>query len=506
MTDAIIGIDAGSSSVKVVAYAINGETLCKSQQPVEVLVPKAGWAELDLPAYWDATARALREVTSRVHSVLGIGLSTTAPTTILFDEALGPLRPGITYLDNRAHRELESVEESLPKDQDYFDLVGNRLGLSTCAAANVQWVRRKEPEIWNAVHRIGFLNSYLSARFTGQALIDWTHASYSGLYSLHERPTQWSDALLGAHEIDRDLLFDIQPPYRAAGYVTDSAARETGLSDGIPVANGSADTAAAAFGLGVIYGQDAFESVGTSGVLSFVLDEPLFDPVFLNRRHVLGDRWLAHGAMSMSGGSVDWARRNVWPELTDLTSFEELAQESVPGANGTIFLPYLSGERSPIWDSDANGAWLGLTRSTSRADMARAVFEAGAYAMRQIMVRARERWNWTANVLLGVGGGAKSSLWNQIKADVLRLSYQPAVAGDAAAYGAALLGGIAAGIFEGPEDPRIVHPAGGAGVIHPQGPHVCTVYDAMFEIYNAAYEPLSETMHGLANEKRNTDM
>ncbi|HHY92042.1 MAG TPA: hypothetical protein GX511_01715 [Firmicutes bacterium] len=278
--------------------------------------------------------------------------------------------------------------------------------------------------------------------------------------------------------------------------MTKAAAQATGLTPGLPIALGCADTAAAAFALGLSKQGDAFESAGTSDVLTFCLEEPDFDAAFLNRAHVLPGRWLAHGAMSTTGGAVEWLCSKAFPELASAAEVEAQAARSVPGAHGVVFLPYLAGERSPVFDPAARGLWLGLRRDTTRADLVRAVYEGIAFGLRQILNQAERHWNFSVESVPCVGGGAMSSLGLRVRADVLGLTCRSVAFPHVAALGAALLGGIAAGVFSGPEDPALPFLRTSTAAVHPD-PQNKTVYDQLFQVYDRLYPALVEAMHAL---------
>ncbi len=501
MTEVLVGIDAGTSGVKVTAFSPDGTLLHREQRPASVIHPSLDRAELNLELYWDSICDALRSTCRQFPAVAGVGIATTTPTTILFDKDLNPLGNGILYMDNRATGELQEVEKIYGGRGAYFLRMGNRLSVSTCAAVNLRWLQQNEPERWKAASHAGYLNSFIAAKLTGQAAVDYTTASYSGLYPLTESGSDWDQELLEVFGLDKGKMLPLLSAAEKVGTVKSEAAQSTGLPEGTPVAAGSADTAAAAFALGQNQSGDAFESAGTSGVISFVLDKPNFNAAFMNRRHIVENRWLAHGAMSMSGGSLFWAINNVWPELKSVENLEKEAAKSTPGSKGILFLPYLAGERSPIWNPDACGNWFGMTRTTERRDMIRAVFEASAYAMLQLVEEAEKSWKWRPTSLVGVGGGVKSSLWNRIKADVLNMEYSACENSDAAALGAALMGGTAAGVFKGSDDPALPKLTDNLDSILPDEKTFDT-YIKMYQIYSSLYPRLESSMRTLAGIRR----
>lgn len=497
MTDVLLGIDAGTSSVKVCAFDGAGKLLAKAQRSVPVVTPFPLWVEIDLERYWELVTEAIREVTGRVGAVGAIGLSTTCPTTVVLDREGNPLRPGIVYLDGRAD---ELVREVAGSDAvAYQRRTGNRASPSTCWAANLLWLQRHEPAVWSRVHQACMLNGFIGLRLTGVLGLDPTQASYSGLMDVRAAEPALSGELLRLWQIDRELLPPLRSGAELLGGITNNAASRTGLAAGTPVALGVADTVAAAFATGMRSKGDAFESVGTSGVITFCLDRPDFDSCFLNRYHILPGRWLAHGAMSTLGACFGWLQSKVWPEVRSLPELERMAQESVPGANGLVFLPYLAGERSPIWDAEASAAWIGLRLSHTRADMVRAVFEGAAFGLRQILQRAESQWNWHPEQLVGVGGGAHSRFWAQIKADVLQLEYGMADFTDASALGAALLGGVACRRYTGLSDPALPVIRAASQYIKPGPRERCETYDRQFAVFAALYPALAASMHQLGS-------
>ncbi|MDN3523584.1 xylulokinase [Halomonas ramblicola] len=502
MSKVLLGIDAGTSAVKVCAFTPEGRLRAKAQRAVSLVTNQPRWVELDLERYWQLVIEAVKEVANQVAEVSGIGFATTCPTLVLLDKALNPVRLGVSYLDNRACDTLQGLAERLGGEDAAFGATGNRMSSSTFSAATLNWVMEHEPETWARVHHVGFLNSFLAARLTGELATDPTQASYSGLFCAREPGTNWDAELMDAAGIRAEKMVPIRPPEEAVGGVSPATARLTELRAGTPVATGAADTAAAAFALGINQSRTAFESAGTSGVVTFCLDEPEFDKAFLNRRHIIPGLWLAHGAMSTVGGAFGWILKEVWPELHSLDKLEELAAESPPGSNGVVFLPYLAGERSPLWDPNASGAWIGLCLGSRRADMIRAVFEGTAYGLLQNVRRAEQQWNWRPHRMLSVGGGARSRFWLQIKADILGIEFSQSHTKDAAALGAALLGGVAGGVFNGVEDPRLPTAHSECGAILPSRDERCLeTYRRMATIYDGLYPALADSMGSLAGFK-----
>ncbi len=498
MTETFLGIDAGTSAIKVCAFDAQGTLLKKVQRVVPVITPYPRWAEIDLNRYWQLLLEALRELTAQVGPVSAVGLSTTCPTTILLDEQRQPVRHAMVYLDGRADGMVRDIAG--PDAVALLARTGNRASTSTCWAANLRWVRQHEPETWQRVRSVCMLNSFLAMRMTGELAIDPTQASYSGLMDVRRPEARWDEGLLALWDVPAACLPPIVRGSDCLGRITPQAAGATGLPVGAPLALGVADTASAAFALQLRDNGQAFESVGTSGVITFCMDQPDFEASFLHRHHVYPNRWLAHGAMSTLGGSFGWLQTNIWPEVKSLAELERLAQESLPGSNGLIFLPYLAGERSPIWDSAASAAWIGLRLGHTRGDMVRAVFEGTAFGLRQIMELAHRKWGLKPQRMVGVGGGSHSRFWAQIKADILRLEYGTTEFLDAGALGAALLGAMAGGYFSGLQDERLPTVKISSQWVRPSSAQPHDVYQRHFDVFTRLYPALSDSMHALGQE------
>ncbi|MCX7265096.1 MAG: XylB [Betaproteobacteria bacterium] len=498
MNEVLLGIDAGTSAIKVCAFDAKGSLLKKVQRFVPIITPYPLWAEIDLQRYWELLVQALHEVSMQTGPITSVGLSTTCPTTIFLDKNLKPLRHAMVYLDGRSDEIIGKVTGS---DMLAFQKIsGNRASTSTCWAANLNWVKENEPEVWNKVHKVCMLNSYIAMRLTGNLAIDPTQASYSGLVDVQQTRPQWSEKLLALWDTPANFLPPLLEGSQLVGCITSEVSNQIPIASGVPVALGVADTAAAAFAMQLYESGQVFESVGTSGVISFCLDQPDFELGFLNRYHVYPSRWLAHGAMSTLGGSFGWLQSKIWPEVQSLAELERLAQESLPGSNGLIFLPYLAGERSPIWDAQASAAWIGLRLAHNRADMIRAVFEGTAFGLRQIMDLAQAKWGLHPAKLVGVGGGSHSRFWAHIKADILQLDYGMTEFQDASALGAAMLGGVASGYFSGLQDNALPCVKVSSQWVKPsKAPHIET-YKHHFDIFTRLYPVLSESMHFLGQK------
>ncbi|MCC8189088.1 MAG: XylB [Planctomycetes bacterium] len=506
MPTILLGIEAGTGVVKACAFTPDGDVVGKAQRPVPIATPHPTWAELDLETYWQAVLYAAREAVRGLGDVTAVGIAATCPTTVFLDDQFRPLRPGILYLDRRSDEYVRRFAEAHGGPEAVLRRTGNHPYSSTCWLGNAAWLREREPAMWARTRHIGLLGSFLLYRLTGAFVVDWTQACYSGGFDSHRPEAGWQTDLLAGWGVEERQLAELRPPYQPCGRVRPEVADDLGSAQGAVVAAGASDTAAAAFAVGLRDRGEVLETSGTSGVVTFCLDRPDFDGAFMNRCHVFPGRWLAHGAMSTLGGAFAWCRNKIWPDTVSVAELEKLAAESPAGANGLIFLPYLAGERSPIWDPDASGVWIGLRLDSTRADMIRAVFEGAAYGLRQMMERAAAQWHLQPTRVLSVGSGSRSRFWVQIKREVMGIEYDVSEKPDAAAWGAALLGGIAAGVYTGPDDAAIPF------LIANRKPPATSrsermrlndrerkrAYDRAFAIYEKLYPALREAMHDLS--------
>ena len=507
MGEVFLGVDAGAGLVKACAFARDGTVLGKAQKPVQLATPHPAWAEIDLERYWRAVLAASRDALKNAGPPSAVGIASNCPTTVFLDSRFNPIRPGILYLDRRSDALVRCFAEELGGGDALFRRLGNHPFSSTCWLGNARWLAENEPSIWKQVRHVCLLGTFLVKRMTGAYVLDHTQASFSGGFSIHDPEAGWEDDLLAWWGIEPKMLPKLGQSHERAGTLRADVAAEMGAAPGAVVAFGAADSAAAALAANLRCAGDVLETGETAGVVTFGLERPDFNPVFMNRCHIFPGRWLAHGAMSTLGGAFAWLKNKIWPDIVSIAELELLAAESPPGANGLIFLPYLAGERTPIWDPRASGTWVGLRLDTTRADMIRAVFEGSAFALRQILEIARKQWGRPPGRILSVGGGPRSRFWSRLKREILGAEYVTADKADASAWGAAILGAVAGGFFKSLEDSEIFFLGAGSSVT-PSSSSFSermrqgdiqrkAVYDNAFSVYCDLYPALRPFMHSL---------
>ena len=505
-----LSLDAGTSGVKASLFTADGVCRGECSAPVNILTPRPGWSELDLEQVWEAVVKTTRDlVTSREagRRVVGIGLSVASPTVVAVDSTGLALSNGLTYADSRAQVRLDRISEQVG-EEGYRQLTGNRLALSLCSAAAMLHLA---DEVGTSGRlRTGHLNSYLACRLTGRWVMDWTNASFTGLVNLRT-PGEWLQEACEALEFPTRLLPELVAPWEPIGRLSAEAAAKLGLGRSVVVVAGAADTACSAYGVGCVGAGDVFESAGTSGVLTVCHAQPPGSPLFLNRAHVVPSRWLSHGAMSAAGAAVRWLRDAIFlsvgpgsSEADDYAWINAEAAKSVSGAGGVVFLPYLLGERTPVWDPGARGAWVGMSIRTGRHDLIRAVLESVGYSMRQMLEIEEIQQGLEVEEVLIVGGGARNRLWTQIKADITGKRYRKAGEVESASRGAAMLAAVGLGAHD---DVWAASAAIGSPESEPveptTDPAVRETYERRYQVFKSLYPALRELFGDLRDGAQN---
>lgn len=414
----LVGLDVGTTGAKAVAISTSGEVLAKAEEPYPLSIPQPGWAEQDPEDWWRAGERALAAVGAG--GAAAVGLTGQMHGLVLLDEADRALRPAILWNDQRTGAERVEIEERVGLER-LVELTGNR-ALPGFTAPKLLWVRRHEPDVWAHAAHVLLPKDYVRLRLTGERVTDAADASGTLLFDVRGR--RWSEEVCGALGIPSAWL----PPVRESTEV-----------------GAAGDQQAGALGVGVTEPGPLSIVLGTSGVVLACLPGYAADPearihVFC---HALPGAWEAMGVMLSAAGSLRWLRDVVGG------SYDELIAEAgrwPAGAEGLAFLPYLQGERTPHADPNARGSFTGLSLRHDRGALVRAVLEGVAYGLRDSLELLRA---------LGVeptvgrvsGGGARSDLWLRIVASVLGVPLERTAAEEGAAFGAALLGGVAAGVF-----------------------------------------------------------
>jgi xylulokinase len=444
----LLGIDISTTGAKALLVDVNGEVVASATSPLALFTPRPLWSEQDPHQWWSGTTQSIRQVLSDAgvsgDAIAAVGLTGQMHGLVLLDESGEVLRPAILWNDQRTGPQCDRIRSLLGVER-LIQITGNN-ALTGFTAPKILWVRENEPEIYARTRHILLPKDYIRFKLTGEYAIDRAGGSGTILFDLRERT--WSPEVLSALEIPAEWLPPTYEGSQITGAVNAQAAAETGLSEGIPVVGGAGDQAAQAVGVGAVAPGTIALTLGTSGVVFAPTPAALIEPggrlhAFC---HALPESWHLMGVMLSAAGSLQWYRDALAPE----SSFDELvgeAQEIDPGSEGLIYLPYLTGERTPYPDPLARGAWIGLTVRHRRAHMTRAVLEGVAFGLKDIFTLIQEVGLERVDQVRISGGGAKSQLWRQILADILGVELVTVNTTEGAAFGAALLAGVGAGLF-----------------------------------------------------------
>lgn len=504
MSALLLGVDVGTTSVKAVLFDTQGIVLAEASQEYLTRYPHPNWAEQDPEEWWQATCATIRRIFAdgrfNAAQVAAVGISCQAPSMVAVGRDGRPLAPALIWMDRRSERECAWLRDQVGQAA-ISRINGGRID-PYYMVPKLLWFKANCPDLYAATHQVLQANGYIIHQLCGVFSIDLSHGPLTLCFDSVRG--DWSDPLLDAMGLDRAKLPPVYPCSAVVGEVSGAAAAACGLASGTPVVAGMADGTAASLEAGLVQVGDAVEMTGQSTVLLICSDRPYLGDELIPLGHAIPGRYLVVGALVASGGALRWfrdqlgereraeaAQRGVDP--FDLLT--EAAASSPPGANRLVFLPYLYGERSPIWDSDARGVFLGLTLATRKCDLIRAILEGAAYGLRH-NVEAAARAGFPLTTLACVGGGARSPLWNQIKADVLGRPIRLPRAATGAPLGDAIVAAVGAGMYPTVEAAvaQMVEP----GSEYAPNPEPAARYDALYRIYVGLYPALRESFHQLA--------
>ncbi len=505
----LLGVDIGTTLTKAVLVTTGGKEIAAASVEYGVLHPRALWAEQWPDIWFDAVCDAVRDVlrrsAARADQVLGASIGGLyGGSGIPVDASMNPLRPCIIWMDRRATAEVAWIREHVDVDA-LFAITGN--GVDTYHGfTKMLWIRDHEPEIWHRTRKLVTPHGYVTYRLTGELAIDQSSAgNVGGVFDLKQR--RWSEKACGWLGISPQLLPDrIVESSDVVGHVTGAAAQRTGLAVGTPVIAGGIDAAVATLSAGAFEEGNHVAMIGTSMCWGVIHEGEALSPKLVSMPYVAYPfrKIYTFGGAATAGALPRWFRDQFGHAETTTARdskadayqlLDREAEEIPPGSDRLLVLPYFMGERSPIWDSDARGAILGLTLSHTRAHVYRALLEGVALALRHNIEAGLEAGLRLDDTLTLVGGAAKSPLWRQILSDATGYRLV-AVRGSEAALGNALLAGVGTGSVESfeeirkwltLEEPTVPDPKAGE------------VYEAMFRLYKESYESLRRPMAGLTH-------
>lgn len=489
-----IGVDSSTTATKAVLMDGQGAVVAIGRSEYDFETPRPLWSEQSPQLWWDATVVAIRDALGQAsldgRAVAGIGLTGQMHGLVLLDDDGEVLRPSILWNDQRTQAECDEIRERVGTEE-LIAVTGNN-ALTGFTAPKILWVRNNEPDVFARAAHVLLPKDYVRFRLTDTYAVDRAGGSGTILFDLASR--DWSAEVARTLEVPTEWLPPTFEGPDVTGVVTGEAAALTGLRPGTPVVAGGGDQAANAVGVGAVAPGVVAMSVGTSGVVFAAADRPVVEPAGRLHAfcHAVPGMWHLMGVMLSAAGSYKWFKETFAPDLT----YDELnraAAEVPAGSGGLVFLPYLTGERTPHPDPLARGAFVGLTVRHRLGHMARAVMEGVAFGLRDSVELM------AAEIELGEvrvsGGGASSDLWLRIIADVIGLPVRVVGTAESAAHGAAMLAAVGAGAFTSVAE--ACEAAVELGEFTEPGRDVA-IYTDVYRVYRDLYPALSDSFHRLS--------
>jgi xylulokinase len=493
----LLGIDVSTTAVKALLIDEGGRVRGVASSEHPLAAPKPLWSEQDPAHWWQGTINSVRQLwpTTGVvgEEVIAVGLTGQMHGLTLLDGAGEVLRPAILWNDQRTGAQCDEIRQRLGKKR-LIEITGND-ALTGFTAPKILWVREHEPDVLAKARHILLPKDYVRFKLTGVYATD--RAGAAGTLLLDIKRRDWSAEVLHALEIPAEWLPPTHEGPQVTGFVTAAVATLTGLKAGTPVVGGGGDQAAGAVGVGAVQPGIVSLALGTSGVVFASASQPLIEPEGRLHAfcHAAPNRWHLMGVMLSAAGSLRWYRDMLAPGM----AYDELlapAAEIPPGSEGLLFLPYLTGERTPYPDPLARGAFVGLTVRHTQPHLTRAVLEGVAFGLCDSFALMKSAGLGPIHQVRVSGGGSRSPLWRQILADVLNTELVTVNSSEGAAYGAALLAGVGAGVW--PDvDTACRDSVQLTGSAVPQ-PDFAVRYENIYAYYGQLYPALRELSHGLS--------
>lgn len=453
----LLGLDVGTTGTKTLLIDEQGKVVARALAEYPMAVPRPNWAEQDPHHWWKATVDTIRQVLAdsavAPTDIVGVGLSGQMHGSVFLDERDEVLRPAILWCDQRTAAQCQWIHEAV----GYETVVAETLNpvLTGFQAPKIVWLRDNEPDNYARLRRVLLPKDYVRLLLTGEYATEVSDASGTSLLNVPER--RWSRAMLEGIGLPEEWLPEVFESAEVSGRISEAAAEATGLAPGTPVVGGGGDQAAGAVGNGIVETGVVSSTLGTSGVVFAHLDEPLMDEKLRTHTfcHAVPGKWHTMGVMLSAGGSLRWLRDALCSEERSLAArlgcdpYELICEQAAaisPGAEGLLFLPYLTGERTPYPDPDAKGVFFGLSLLHDKRHIIRAVLEGVAFGMCDSFEIIKGMGVEFSQVRAS-GGGSRSRLWRQIQSDVTGEAHWTINVDEGPAFGVALLAGVGAGVW-----------------------------------------------------------
>lgn len=478
--DLLLGIDIGTSACKAAVFEESGRVFAHTSEDYPVYYPHPGWVEQDPEEWWEAVCRAVRRLLEQNQiqpsRIAGIGIDGQSWSAIPVDREGNCLAKTPIWMDTRARDICSRVNEQVGADR-IFEVAGNGFTPSYSTPKMI-WFRENMPEVYARADVFLQSNSYIAMKLCGEKTQEVSQGY--GVHFFDMAKKVWDPVLAAELGLSADKVPEqIVACHQVVGGVTEKAAEQTGLLAGTPVTAGGLDAACGSLGAGVVRPGQTQEQGGQAGGMSICEDRPLAHPKLILSPHVVPDQWLLQGGTVGGGGVMRWMQKELAPQK----SFDELTElaDTVPaGSEGVIFLPYMSGERSPLWNPDARGVYYGLGYDKGLAHMIRAGLEGVAFSLEHNLRCAKEA-GVEVDSLLAMGGAANSRMWTQLKADVTGKKIHVPASDTATTLGAVILAGVGIGMY--PDFETAVEKTVKVQRVHEPRPEIHEAYERVMERY-----------------------
>ena len=501
----LLGIDVGTSGTRCILIEEDGTVAASAIKEYPLYTPKPGWAEQNPSDWYDATISTMKEVLEvngiSGSSVKAIGLSGQMHGSVFLDKNNDVIRPALLWCDQRTEPQCKEIYDIFGYE-NFIKLSYNK-ALPGFTSPKILWLSENEPENYGKVFKILLPKDYIRFMISNTFATEVSDAA--GMLLMDIKKRTWSEEILDGLKINRSFLADIYESPEISAYLDEKTAKLTGLVAGTPIAGGGGDNAAGNLGSGIIKQGIISDSIGTSGVVFAHSDKPVYDPQgrIHSFCHAVPGKWHLMGVTLAAAGSQKWyydtfgPSRQIEKERPDLKKYkllDEEAQKVKPGSDGLIFLPYITGERTPHADAFARGVFFGMSYLHTQDHFVRSIMEGVAYSQLDCLNVLKEVGINSEKIVL-IGGGSRSKIWKEILCDVLESPIVTLKNEEGPAFGAALLSGVGCGIYKSVEDAvnKAVKP------VSESIPNKANfkIYRKSYEIYRSLYPSLRENFKKL---------
>lgn len=509
MSRYILAHDLGTSGNKATLFSEEGVLLGSEVFAYDTHYFHDTWVEQNAWDWWEAVCKTTAGLISRTgvakEDIKAVSFSGQMMGCLCVDRKGNPLRPSIIWADQRAKRQAAQIGEKISQ-WDFYHIVGHP-NTASYGIQKLMWIRDNEPYIYEQTYKTLNAKDFIVLRLTGNFYTEYSDGNSTGCFDLQR--FRWSEEILSYAGIEMDKLPELKPSTFVAGGVTMEAAGATGLMPGTPVILGGGDGVASNVGAGSIVPGRTYSCMGTSAWITTTSEKPIFDEKMrtVTWAHIVPGLYAPNGTMQYAGGAYSWLKDTVCKmECYDAgvngkSPYEymnEQIQSAPAGANGLIFLPYLLGERAPRWNPDARGAFIGIKPETTRSDLLRSVLEGVTLNLSICLDVLRTQAD--IDEILVIGGGAKGAVWRQIMADIYGARIKvPALLEEAGSMGAAVTGGVGAGIFK---DFTAIEKFIDIEAVHNPAPESKARYAPVKEMFDECYFALEEVFTKMSDKSR----